>query len=139
MRKFSYGINNYHKTAFIDIEYGSFFIFLLDRVVEFICAAIPDIILPKIKIKLRNEKAIEFNDNNEYTTLEEWYGSINGLFCGRIHNPITNWCWKRLDHRSIKIDYNEAKKAFYDYDKKFWDDHEQEYEILDEEEVINTV
>jgi len=122
MRRWSYGINSFHKKATIYIEDGSFFIFAIDNFIEFICDHIPPIGLPDIKINLKNNEDIEFNDGNKQTTLRDWYGDLRELFHLFVHVPIFDYCNKRINVRSLEIEYEEVKRIFYNEDKKFWDE-----------------
>ena len=133
MRKISYGINSYNKVAHIYIEYGSFLIFWLEWIFDWICFLIPGIPFPPIPMKLKDSESIEFNDNKKWTNLREWYGDLNSWFCVAIHNRISDYCWKRIDCRDIKVDYNELKKATYDKEKRFWDDNIEAAKGIDNE------
>ncbi len=117
MRRISYGINTYHKTASFFVEYAHPLIFALDRITEFICGyLIPSLPLPNFRIMRDGEK----------TTIKEYYGSLQDLFHCFVHCPIFRYCDDRIDTRAIKVSYSSAKKAFYDKDKKFWDEQENE-------------
>ena len=114
MRNWSYGINTYYKTASIYIDFGPLWTFALDGIIEYICDCFPPIPLPKISIIRDDEK----------TNLNEYYGSLCCLFHIYICSPISDWCWKHQEHKSIKVDYDELKKIFYAKDK-FWEEQEK--------------
>ena len=128
MRKISYAINSYHKTASIWVEYTSPLIFFLDRISEFICGyLVPSIPLPNFTIVKEREK----------TTVKDYYGDLKSLFHCHVHSPISNYCWRKTDSRMIEIDYDKARRAFYDKDKKFWDEHEESVKDIDTKEELN--
>ena len=113
MRRIGYGINSYHKNVHLNVDFAPFWIFALENLIEFICGyLIPPIPLPKIKIIREGEK----------TTVREYYGDLQQTFHVYVHAPIFKYCYSRMDSKFIELDYEMAKKAFYDKDKKFWDD-----------------
>ena len=66
--------------------------------------------------------------------MREYYGDMEQWFHCRIHGPIFQFCCKRTDSRSIDIDYEVTRKAFYDKDKKFWDEGERRAEEMRRED-----
>lgn len=124
MRRFSYGINSHYKTAHINIDIAPFYIFWLDSIVGFICSYFPRIPLPKIPFLFLDKSNIEFNDGKKWSNLKDWYGNLSAILGFHIYNPISDFCWKRQEHRFMKIDYDEVQKCFENLDKKFWDSQE---------------
>jgi hypothetical protein len=117
MRKIEYGFNSYHKTASINVDFAPFGVFALDRLIEGVCGyLVPPIPFPRIKITRDGEK----------TTMREYYG--------QVHSPIFQFCCKRIDSKSIDVDYEVTRKAFYDKDKKFWDEGERRAEEMRRED-----
>jgi len=125
MKNWTYGINNYYKTASISLETASWIIFAIENIAEFICDIIPPIPLPNIKFRLKDKDSIEFNQS-EWTTVKEWYGDLSQLFHGVIHIPIFNFYYDRIKIKHIEMDYDELKEMFYEEDKEFWDDCEND-------------
>jgi len=121
MRKWGYGINSFHKTAYIWVEKSSWWVFALDRSIEWFCGIIPHIRFPKIRMKLKDAEDIEINDGTEWTTWQDWYGDLSQYFHCIVHMPIFNYCYSKIKCKSIEIDYDLAKETFYESDKKFWD------------------
>jgi hypothetical protein len=121
MRKYTYAANGYNKTASIIIEEGKWWYFALNTIVESICACIPHILFPKIKLELKDQDSIDFNNGNKYTTYQEWYGSSDNWFCLKVHNNVLNYCSKNIDTLMIKVEYNELKKFLEKYDKSYWE------------------
>lgn len=134
MRRFGYGINSFHKKASIWVDYAPFWVFWLDDIFNFLCDRIPALPLPPIPLRLFNEGSIEFNDGRKWVTLREWCGDLRGLFHLYVHTPILNYCFGRTDGRVIQVNYNKARKVFYDKDKEFWDDHEAMCEEIKDEQ-----
>jgi len=133
MRNWSYGINSLYRTASIWLEEGPWWVFLLDRIVEFLCEIAPPIRFPSIKLRLKNKEDIEFY-GSEHTTWRDWYGDFNQFFHLAIHEPVFRFCQKRINTKCIEIDYNKAKELFYLEDKGFWDKEEKiAKEIIEEE------
>jgi hypothetical protein len=128
MRRYHYGKNSYYRKASIYIEHGSWHNFLIEEIVEFICSyLIPRISFPPIPITRDGER----------TNLKEWYGNLSSWFCVLVHNSILDWCYKRREVSSLKVNYNELKKATYKQDKKWWDEDEErcrEYKKEEREE-----
>ena len=123
MKSWSYGINNYYKTASISLETAPWHIFAIETITEIICDVIPPIPLPNIKFRLKDEESI-WHNGSEWTTINEWYGDLCQLFHGVIHIPISDFCWDRIEIKRIEMDYDELKKMFYAENKKFFDDCE---------------
>jgi hypothetical protein len=116
MRIIDYGINSYLKKCSLHIDFVPFWLVILENFFTFICAyLVPSIPLPKIKIIREDEK----------TTVKEYYGDLQQVFHLYVHNPIYEYCCRRTDSKSIELDYETARKVFYDKDKKFWDDEEK--------------
>jgi len=123
MRSWSYGINNYYKTANISLEIAPWYIFAIEKASEFICGIIPPIPLPDIKFRLKDKDSIKFNQS-EWTTVREWYGDLSQLFHSVIHVPIFDFCWDRIISKHVEMDYEKLKEMFYKEDKEFFDDCE---------------
>lgn len=128
MKNWSYGINSIYKTTRIYLEEAPWWVFTVDRIVEFLCDLVPPVPLPRIRMKLKHSEDIEFNGRNERTTLRDWYGDLSQGFHCFVHLPVFNFCQKRIRGKSIEIDYSKAREMFYEQDKEFWD---KEKEILD--------
>ena len=120
MRKWSYGINSYHKTATIYVDDAPWWIFALERSIEFICDIIPSIPFPKVKMRLRDPGDIECIES-EWTTWKEWYGDLNQYFHVLAHNPVFYYCQDRMKTKFVDITYDKAREMFYDSDRKFFD------------------
>ena len=121
MKSWNYGINSIYKKANIYLEEASWWVFLVDRIVEFLCDLIPPISLPKIKMRLKDREDIEFNGGSDWTTLRDWYGDLRQIFHCFVHIPVFHFCRKRIRCKPIEIDYSSAKEMFYEEDKEFWD------------------
>lgn len=122
MRKWGYGINSIHRTAQIHTEESSWWVFALDRTIEWLCGIIPHIRFPKVKMRLKDAEEIEFNDGSKWTTLQDWYGNTSHFFHLHVHLPVFYFCQSRIKFKSIEIDYDRAREMFYESDKKFWDE-----------------
>jgi hypothetical protein len=122
MRKWSYGINSFHRTAHIVVEESPWWVFAIDRTIECLCGIIPQIRLPKVRMRLKDAEEIEFNDGSKWATLQDWYGDTSQFFHLHVHLPIFNFCQSRIKVKSIEIDYDHARAMFYESDKKFWDE-----------------
>ena len=122
MKKWGYGINSFHRTAHIYIEKSSWWVFAIDRTIEWLCGIIPPISFPKVKMRLKDAEDIETNDGSEWTTLQDWYGDISQFSHLRVHMPVFDFCSSKIECKSIEIDYDQAREMFYESDKKFWDE-----------------
>ncbi len=120
MRRITYGVNHYYKTASLLVEYAPFWVFFIGWLFNYICWIIFSISFLKISYKLRDETDIEMNDGKEWTTWKEWYGDLNQWFHVVVHCPVDDFCWEKIDSRVIKLDYEETKKIFSDKDKEMW-------------------
>lgn len=126
MKSWSYGINPIYEKASIHLEERSWWVFVIDRIVEFLCGLVPAISLPKFKIRLKERVDVEFNEGSEWTTLKDWYGDLGQAFHCFVHTPVFNFCQSRMRCKYFAIEYKKAKELFYEQDKDFWDK-----EILD--------
>jgi len=122
MRKWGYGINSIHRTAHIYVDQSSWWVFAIDRAIEWLCGIIPSIRFPKLKMRLKDAEDIEFNDGSVWATWQDWYGDLNQLFHLHVHLPVFYFCQSRIKVKSIEIDYDRAREMLYEGDKKFWDE-----------------
>ena len=122
MRKWGYGINSIHRTAHIYVEESSWWVFAIDRIIEWLCGIIPPIRFTKVRMRLKDAEDIAFNDGSEWTTLQDWYGDISQVFHLLVHIPMFNLCYSKIKSKSIEIDYDRAREMFYEGDKRFWDE-----------------
>ena len=122
MKSWSYGINTYYKTASIWLEEGHWYMFFLDRAIEFLCSIIPSIPFPNIRFKLNKEDAEFMGD--EWTTLKKWYGDLNQWFCGSVHSLTTDFCYRKINRMHVDIKYSKCRELFYEKDKEYWDEQE---------------
>jgi hypothetical protein len=120
MRKWGYGINSYCKTAHIYVDDAPWWIFALDRSIEFICDIIPSIPFPKVRMRLKDPDDIEFNES-EWTTWKEWYGDLNQWFHLFAHCLVFEYCRDKMKSESVDITYDKAREMFYNSDRKFFD------------------
>jgi len=102
MRRFAIGTNHYYFTATIYLEEAKWYIFTLEKIMDFICHYMPRIPLPKIKI---------IREKENYT-LRSYYGTIADLFHVYIHMPIFNWCCNKTEAVPINFPYNKLKELF---------------------------
>jgi hypothetical protein len=101
MRKWGIEINSYYKTAYYWLEEAPWWVFVIEDAMDFICGyLVPPISLPNWKFKLKPEDA-NFGDEQGYTTLREWYGDLDDVFCMHVHNPVLNWCWSKKKELDI--------------------------------------
>lgn len=135
MKTWRYGINSVYETAFIDLQNGPWWVFGLERMAEWCCDGIPDIPLPKLKLRLRDPEDIEANDGHQWTTWKAWYGDLSQLFHCFVHIPVFNYCQRRVCSRFVELDYDGVKEMFYDEDKEFWD--EEQSLIKDQHDLIS--
>ena len=126
MRKWGYGVNSYHKTASILVEEAPFSVFLLEWIFDKWCGLIPCIPFPRILIKLRSKESIGWNNGNCWTTMKDWYGDLNSLFHLFVHDRVFEFCESRKNSKVIGVDYNNLKDVIYEWDKKFWDEQEDQ-------------
>lgn len=92
MKSWSYGINSIYEKASIHLAEGPWWVFVMDRIAEFLCGLVPAISLPKFKIRLKESEDIEFNEGSEWTTLRDWYGDLGQAFHCFVHTPVFNFC-----------------------------------------------
>jgi hypothetical protein len=100
MRSWGYSVNSLYKKATIYLEEASWWVFVVDNIVEFLCDLTPSIPLPKIKIRLKNREDIEFNEGNKLTTLRDWYGDLRQLFHCFMHMPVFYFCQKKIKSKT---------------------------------------
>jgi len=119
MKRINYALNGYYKTASIIIEYGNPFVFMIDKVTEFVCAyLIPPLPFPSFNI---------VKDGETYT-LKEYYGNLESVFCIFVHHPISDWCNRRIKIHMVDVDYYKLREGCYERDKKFWTEVESLWE-----------
>ena len=114
MKKWSYGINSYYKTASIYLEEAPWYLMLLQDTTERICDLMSYWNIPLIG-------RIKITKDSEIYTISEYYGGMKDLFHCFVDTPISNFCWKRTKTKIISIEWEKAKELFYEEDKEFWD------------------
>ena len=119
MKTWSYGVNSIYKKASIYLEEASWWVFVVDKIVESLCDFMPSIPLPNIEIRLKDKEDIEFNGGSELTTLRDWYGDLRQVFHCFVHMRVFDFCQKRIGCKHIAIDYTKAKEMFHEEDKEF--------------------
>ena len=117
MITWSYGVNSIYKQVSIYLEEASWWVFVVDKIVESLCDLIPSLPLPNIKMRLHNKEDIECNGGSELTTLRDWYGDLSQVFHRFIHMPVFDFCQKRIECKQFEVDYYEAIKIFQEEDK----------------------
>lgn len=112
MKIWTYAANSHYKTASYILDEAPWFIFFLENLTMIICDALHEVPIPfgkTIKVRINN-----FFCSNELITLDEYYGSIGGLFHVFICSRITTWCFKKIKTKIIDTDYEELKKEKFD-------------------------
>ena len=94
--------NDYFFTSSVILEKAPWYIFTIEFCIQWICYFIPQIPLPRVKIKI----------NNEETNLKDYYGTVADLFHIYICSPITQWCFRKIKSDSIYFPYKELERMF---------------------------
>ena len=102
MRRWSIGTNDYYFTSSIYLQEAPWQIFAIERIMDFICHYFPRIPLPEIKIIRHSEKY----------TLRSYYGTTGDLFHVYVHDPVFQWCCRKIKEESIHFPFEELKKLF---------------------------
>lgn len=128
MRKWSYAVNSYYKTASIEIDILPKHLYYLEKIAEYFCC-----IRILRWIKFPSFIHITDKDDGSVYTLKEWWGNLGGWFHCTIHNPIFNYVYNqnRCKGFALAVDYEKLKDLFKDIDKEYWDriaESEKEYE-----------
>ena len=76
----------------------------------------------RMALRVRDQKDIELNGGNPWTTWKEWYGDLSQFFHCFVHIPIFNFCERIVQSRIVELDYDKIKEMFYEEDKRFWDE-----------------
>ena len=121
------GFNDYHKTASIFLEEVPIGLVFLEWLSFTICDFISNcnLLLPKIKFKLRNKDYWDCTNNNDgIIDLREWYGDVSSIWHMICCIYITNLINKRSKVKIIPISFDFAKKNFL-----------KEYNDLKEEDI----
>jgi hypothetical protein len=122
MRRWFIGSNNFYFTSGIYLEDGPWYVYAIETSISWICSYFPRIPLPKIKI-IRDK---------EETNLKEYYGDTRDLFHIFVCDPITNWCFKKIDMIHFDHPYEMLKKEF----PKEFENPDELYEDDDEEDKL---
>lgn len=133
MKIWSYGINNYHKTASIHIDVLPRHLYYLEKITEFVCGyCVPPIPFPSFL-------HITDKDDGSVYTWKEWWGDLRSWFHCTIHSPIFDYVYnqKRCKAYGFKIDYFKLKEHIKETDIEYWNrmqKEEKEYEFEKETE-----
>lgn len=124
MKNWHYGTNTYYKTAHICVDILPWYLYYLERVVEWFCCYFPNIPFPSW---------LHYTDKDDGSvyTWKEWWGGTSSLFHCYIHNPIFNFVYNREKYNTFQfeVDYEKLKEFIKNTDKK-----EYEYMIMREKE-----
>lgn len=113
MKQWGIGFNDYFHTSSIILEEGSMWLYLVDRVISFICYCIPSIKPPKIKFRLKNKDDWDVTENNDgYTDLQEWYGDISQVWHIFVCMPWCTFMYKRIKTEMIDMPFDEMVRRF---------------------------
>jgi len=134
MERWGLGINSYHKTAHIWCDVAPFYIFWLDDIMTAICGyLILSIPFPRIPLRLKDDE-MEDNDDKRWTTWRDWYGDLSQWFHLYMHIPIFDFCNKCEKHYWLEVPYRKTRKIFYEMDKDYWDEEEQQAKEMKQED-----
>ncbi len=111
MKNWSYGINSLYKTGYVFLEEAPWYIFAIERGMDWLCDHTPAIPFPAIPIK---------DCDGEKTTLKDYYGDTQQLFCSAIHIPICQWIGNKKQIVFIESSYELLKEKFGEKDKEFF-------------------
>lgn len=103
MKDWNYAKNSYYKTACYILEEAPWYIFFLEGFVMRTCDAFHLLPIPfGSKIKFIDKK-----EPFETYTLEEYYGSLGGIFHMFVCMPFVSWCLNkgRTDSKIIRTEY----------------------------------
>lgn len=125
MTNWTFAGNYLFKSGTIYLTYQPFWLSLIGWFEESVLSRICDVLM---WIPLPNIGNIK--DGNETCTWKEYYGSIGDLFHIYIHTPVFNWYWNHPNRKEIKVEvgYDKLKELFYEYDKKYFDENEENLE-----------
>lgn len=128
MRNWYIGRNHYWRIASIDLEEVSAGLYYLENIVMWLCSKVPDILLPKIKFRLKDKENWNFTNNEDgWTDLRDWFGGTQSMFHSYVCMPTSNFVWKHTKKTFIPLPYDFLKETFpnefdpvkleeYDYD-----------------------
>ena len=115
MRRWSYGINGYHKTAGVFITEAPAWVFALDWLADIGCR-----VVPRWKVPLLSHFH-HTDDDGEVYTLSEWYGpTFHSLYDAIIHDPLWRWLQAKGRHYHLEVSYDECRAVFEPLDHEQW-------------------
>jgi len=117
MRSWNYAINSIYKTGHVTLIHAPFWVFWAETLFDNLCNVLPFIKFPPIG---------HIEDEGETYNWHEWYGDLHQWFHGVFHSRIQHWLWKKQTEYHIQVDYNVLRELFYEPDKTFWDECEQD-------------
>jgi len=115
MKSWGYGINHLYKSGTLILEEAPWYIFGIERVAEWLCNHVPAIPFPTIPIK---------RDDTD-TTMADYYGDTQQLFCSEVHIPIGEWIESKKQIIFIESSYELLKEKFGEKDKEFFDEEQK--------------
>lgn len=104
MKRWGIGTNNYFFTGGIYLDESEWYIFLIERIILFICDYFPSFSLPSFIYK--------YDMDGEKYSLKEYYGTTQDLFHIFICEPISTWCFKKTKTTYIHFPYEMLKEKF---------------------------
>jgi hypothetical protein len=123
MQTYFIGKNNYWRTASLILEEVPAGLYYLNSLTTWICDIFPEILLPKLRFRLRSKGDWDWTSNRDgWTTLREWFGDTQALFHLWVCTPMFNFTQKHTKSISINLPYNFLKELFPDEFKLDEDD-----------------
>ncbi len=145
MKRWSIGINSYHKTAHVVLEELPLYVSLIEKANDRFCGFINSylaISFPNIFPKKRDpiedcvckNLEIKCDNHDKLYTLKEWYGDLGQFWCGHVCQNIFGWCWSKTKCTSLDITYDKCKELFYEDNKEYFDEQEKQAEEMRKED-----
>jgi hypothetical protein len=109
MERWTIGTNSIHKTAMIYKEVGPWWVFFIEWLSISLCDLLhklPPIPLPNCEICRDCFTGSDLLEPGEMTTIREWYGDFQSMWCIKVDSPIIQWCYHKYVRIKIPIEYN---------------------------------
>lgn len=115
MKQWFIGFNDYWFTACIFLEETPFHLVAADFLVERVCWLLNKIPLqlPRKKFRLKDKEDWGFTENDDgWTDLREWYGSVGQLWHAFVCIPTTDFIHKKTKSDVVYLPYFFLKERF---------------------------
>ena len=132
MIRWSVSTNDIYYEAWIRREEGPWWIFCIEWLSMQVCWLIGKLPIPFPNWTITRDSLFgcKHLDEDEVTTMREYYGDFSQFYHGKVCNPIFQWCDSKYEATNVVIDLEDVPQEWVSWE--YEDDEEAEDEDTNE-------